>query len=80
MNGPGPFETSTGREIARAAWKLMNECVRDQGGQGGVVGNLGMFCGFASLSVPRKFCRIVGSLSYVASRGEKIARDHYALL
>ncbi|KAL8954558.1 MAG: hypothetical protein Q9193_007196 [Seirophora villosa] len=37
MKGPAAYETTTGREIARAAWKLINQCVRDQQGQGGVV-------------------------------------------
>ncbi|KAL9007878.1 MAG: hypothetical protein Q9173_006938, partial [Seirophora scorigena] len=41
MKGPAAFERTTGREIARAAWKLINECVRDQQGQGGVVQGIG---------------------------------------
>ncbi|KAI4172995.1 MAG: hypothetical protein LQ348_006658 [Seirophora lacunosa] len=41
MKGPAAYETTTGREIARAAWKLINECVRDQQGQGGVVQGIG---------------------------------------
>ncbi|KAL8729981.1 MAG: hypothetical protein Q9181_004827 [Wetmoreana brouardii] len=42
LKGTALQETTTGQEIARAAWKLVNECVRDQGGQGGVVSNIGM--------------------------------------
>lgn len=41
MKGPGSFETASGQEIARAAWKLLNECVRDKDGQGGVVSGIG---------------------------------------
>ncbi|KAL8876672.1 MAG: hypothetical protein Q9198_005170 [Flavoplaca austrocitrina] len=41
IRGPSPFETTTGQDIARAAWKLMNECVRDHGRQGGVVSGIG---------------------------------------
>lgn len=43
MRGRAAAETTTGVDIARAAWKLMNECVRDQGGQGGVLSGLGMY-------------------------------------
>ncbi|KAI4195672.1 MAG: hypothetical protein LQ346_003365 [Caloplaca aetnensis] len=39
--GTGPPERTTGYEIARAAWKLMLECVRDRGGEGGVVSGIG---------------------------------------
>ncbi|KAL9013856.1 MAG: hypothetical protein Q9173_001474 [Seirophora scorigena] len=46
MKGRSDIETTTGAEIARAAWKLVNECVRDQRGQGGTIsgqhGNLGI--------------------------------------
>lgn len=42
MRGSVSSEKTTGREIARAAWKLLNECVRDQGGQGGIVSNIGI--------------------------------------
>lgn len=38
-----PFDITSGQEVARAAWRLMNECVRDQGGQGGVVTGIGMY-------------------------------------
>ena len=41
MRGTAPSETTTGRDIARAAWILLNECVRDHGSQGGVVSNIG---------------------------------------
>ncbi|KAI4130893.1 MAG: hypothetical protein LQ338_001490 [Usnochroma carphineum] len=41
MRGTGTHETTTGNELARAAWKLLNECVRDQRGEGGVVSNIG---------------------------------------
>lgn len=41
MRGTAPLETTTGRDIARAAWILLNECVRDHGNQGGVVSNIG---------------------------------------
>ena len=41
IRGRADFDTTTGADIARAAWKLMNECVRDQGGQGGMLSNLG---------------------------------------
>ncbi|KAL8646120.1 MAG: hypothetical protein Q9210_006309 [Variospora velana] len=41
IRGRSNFESTTGAELGRAAWKLMNECVRDQGGQGGVLSNLG---------------------------------------
>lgn len=41
IQGRRNFESTTGAELGRAAWKLMNECVRDQGGQGGVLSNLG---------------------------------------
>ncbi|CAO1605780.1 hypothetical protein XANCAGTX0491_009286 [Xanthoria calcicola] len=41
MRGRGDSETTTGTEIGRAAWQLMNECVRDQGGQGGVISGIG---------------------------------------
>ena len=44
MKGPAPFETTTGKDIARAAWRLVNECVRDQGNQGGVVSGIGTQC------------------------------------
>ena len=43
MKGRAPSEKTTGQEIARAAWKLMNQCVRDEGGQGGVVSNIGNY-------------------------------------
>lgn len=42
MRGRASSATTKGIEIARAAWKVMNECVRDQGGQGGIVSGLGM--------------------------------------
>ena len=42
MRGRASSEITSGTEIARAAWKVMNECVRDQGGQGGIVSGLGM--------------------------------------
>lgn len=35
-------EVTSGFEIARAAWRLMHECVRDQGGVGGIVTGAGM--------------------------------------
>ncbi|KAI4266389.1 MAG: hypothetical protein L6R38_008776 [Xanthoria sp. 2 TBL-2021] len=40
MKGPTPSETTTGQEIARAALRLVNECVRGQGKQGGVVSGI----------------------------------------
>lgn len=43
MKGTAPSETTTGYGIARAAWILLNECVRDQGSQGGVVSNIGQY-------------------------------------
>lgn len=43
MKGSAPSETTTGKEIARAAWKLLNECVRDQDNQGGVITGIGTF-------------------------------------
>ena len=49
MKGTSPSEMTTGQDIARAAWKLLNECVRDQGGQGGVLSNLGR--AFTSISI-----------------------------
>ena len=39
--GTGPPERSSGSEIARAAWRLMLQCVRDGGGQGGIVSGIG---------------------------------------
>ncbi|KAL8980719.1 MAG: hypothetical protein Q9205_004279 [Flavoplaca limonia] len=39
--GTGPAERTSGYQIARAAWQLMNQCVRDSGGQGGVVSGIG---------------------------------------
>ena len=41
MKGTAPFETTNGVEIARAAWKLLNECIRDQAGQGGTLPGIG---------------------------------------
>ncbi|KAL8685527.1 MAG: hypothetical protein Q9218_007706 [Villophora microphyllina] len=41
MKGTAPHETTSGQEIARAAWKLLNKCVRDEGRQGGIVSNIG---------------------------------------
>ncbi|KAI4104942.1 MAG: hypothetical protein L6R37_002985 [Teloschistes peruensis] len=32
---------SSGPELSRAMWKLINQCVRDEGGQGGVASNIG---------------------------------------
>ncbi|KAL8834516.1 MAG: hypothetical protein Q9176_007459 [Flavoplaca citrina] len=42
-NGRLPFVSrrTLGYQIARAAWQLMNQCVRDSGGQGGVVSGIG---------------------------------------
>ena len=43
MKGSAPSEITSGKEIARAAWKLVNECVRDQDHQGGVISGIGTF-------------------------------------
>ena len=43
MKESAPSETVSGKEIARAAWKLVNECVRDQNNQGGVISGIGTF-------------------------------------
>ena len=43
LRGAGVSEVTSGSEIARAAWKLLNECVRDQGGVGGIVSGVGMY-------------------------------------
>ena len=36
-------EFTTGQELARAAWKLMTECVRDNDHEGGLIHSLGEF-------------------------------------
>lgn len=41
IRGRNPSDITSGGELARSAWKLMNECVRDQGGQGGIVTGIG---------------------------------------
>ncbi|KAG7005286.1 hypothetical protein G7Y79_00020g048140 [Physcia stellaris] len=41
LRGTAVSEETTGFEIARAAWKLMNECVRDQNGVGGIAIGVG---------------------------------------
>ncbi|KAL8898786.1 MAG: hypothetical protein Q9207_006527 [Kuettlingeria erythrocarpa] len=41
IKGSASVETASGQEIARAAWKLLNECVLDKEGQGGVVSGIG---------------------------------------
>ncbi|KAL8860189.1 MAG: hypothetical protein Q9178_003453 [Gyalolechia marmorata] len=40
MRGRAASDTTTGEEIARAAWKVMNKCVRDQG-VGGIISGIG---------------------------------------
>ncbi|KAI4206168.1 MAG: hypothetical protein LQ348_001054 [Seirophora lacunosa] len=40
MKGRSDIETTTGADIARAAWMLVNECVRDQRGQGGAISGI----------------------------------------
>ncbi|KAL8635813.1 MAG: hypothetical protein Q9228_006735 [Teloschistes exilis] len=39
--GTAEFDMSSGPELSRAMWKLINQCVRDEGGQGGVASNIG---------------------------------------
>ncbi|KAL8664201.1 MAG: hypothetical protein Q9202_003279 [Teloschistes flavicans] len=39
--GTADFDTTSGPELSRAMWKLINQCVRDEGGQGGVASNIG---------------------------------------
>ncbi|KAL9576214.1 MAG: hypothetical protein Q9212_007287 [Teloschistes hypoglaucus] len=39
--GTAEYDTSSGTELSRAMWKLINQCVRDEGGQGGVASNIG---------------------------------------
>ncbi|KAI4235597.1 MAG: hypothetical protein LQ352_008078 [Teloschistes flavicans] len=47
--GTADFDTTSGPELSRAMWKLINQCVRDEGGQGGVASNIGMPVHFTSL-------------------------------
>ncbi|KAL8686395.1 MAG: hypothetical protein Q9218_007136 [Villophora microphyllina] len=39
--GTADFEVTSGAELSRATWKLINKCVRDEGGRGGVASNIG---------------------------------------
>lgn len=48
--GTAEFDMSSGPELSRAMWKLINQCVRDEGGQGGVASNIGMLIHSTSLS------------------------------
>ncbi|KAL8992122.1 MAG: hypothetical protein Q9169_007352, partial [Polycauliona sp. 2 TL-2023] len=41
MRGRAVSETTTGEDVARAAWKVMNQCVRDEGGVGGIISGIG---------------------------------------
>lgn len=41
LRGPGPSDTTTGLALAGAAVRLLDECVRDGGGKGGIVSGLG---------------------------------------
>lgn len=43
LRGAAPFEEATGVELARSAWKLMNECVRDKGAIQGIASGIGTF-------------------------------------
>ena len=83
MKGSAPSEIITGKEIARAAWKLMNECVRDQDNQGGVMSGIGMFK--SRVSGLRGFHNGLGTsrliTNYVeGNRSERNTGDHSALL
>ncbi|CAL8580387.1 hypothetical protein XPA_006115 [Xanthoria parietina] len=42
-------EETTGIEVARSAWNLMNKCVRDQGGIGGIISGIGRTGGLSIL-------------------------------
>lgn len=41
--GSAPYEETTPIEIARAALKLMNDCLRDKGRRGGIISGIGMY-------------------------------------
>lgn len=81
MKGTAPSETTTGRDIARAAWILLNECVRDHGSQGGVVSNIGkdILTKAKRVNFIRRLFFLLGYL-LIVTRAKRNIRNHTSLL